>query len=460
MNILLVRPRPSPETIGLQHVMIVEPLELEVLATLIRSPNMPIIVDMILERKSLLHFLKLHNPGIVCLTGYITHIPVIIDYCEVVKRYNPAIHTIVGGVHCEVCPEHFDHPSIDYRIVRNATRVFPLLLEHLGSSEKLPLGILRKTEQCIKEDLPPLDFFFPLPNRTLTHTYRSSYFYIFHSHVALLKTSFGCPHSCRFCFCRAITDSAYAQRPLQEVFDELATIDEKEIYIVDDDFLASKSRLEAFCSEVERLGIRKHYLVYGRADFVAANPELMGRFRAAGLKTIIVGFESFFDDELADYNKGSTSQTNRTAIKVLQSLNIDIYATIIASPNWDKHRFLECAKTLIQLGITYVNVQPFTPLPGTASTISSDDLVISPTAYPFWDLAHVTVRPTHMSISAFYQEIIQLYDRVLFRPLVLIHYMLRFSPQLLWKMATGSIRVRNQYLIKRNEARAEESKML
>jgi hypothetical protein len=31
MKILFVRPKPSKETIGLQHVMIVEPLELEVL---------------------------------------------------------------------------------------------------------------------------------------------------------------------------------------------------------------------------------------------------------------------------------------------------------------------------------------------------------------------------------------------------------------------------------------------
>ena len=31
MKLLLIRPRPEKETIGLQHVMIVEPLELAVL---------------------------------------------------------------------------------------------------------------------------------------------------------------------------------------------------------------------------------------------------------------------------------------------------------------------------------------------------------------------------------------------------------------------------------------------
>jgi len=37
MKILMVRPRPTSRTIGLQHLMIVEPLELEVLASLKRD---------------------------------------------------------------------------------------------------------------------------------------------------------------------------------------------------------------------------------------------------------------------------------------------------------------------------------------------------------------------------------------------------------------------------------------
>ena len=53
MNILFVRPRPPKETIGLQHVMIVEPLELEVLATLVQENHNVEIVDLILENKSI-----------------------------------------------------------------------------------------------------------------------------------------------------------------------------------------------------------------------------------------------------------------------------------------------------------------------------------------------------------------------------------------------------------------------
>ena len=69
MRILFVRPRPSPETIGLQHLMIVEPLELEILATLVKTRHTVRIVDMILEKAGIDHFLHEFDPDIVCLTG-------------------------------------------------------------------------------------------------------------------------------------------------------------------------------------------------------------------------------------------------------------------------------------------------------------------------------------------------------------------------------------------------------
>ena len=91
MKILFVRPRPSPETIGLQHVMLVEPLELEVLASLISPDDRACIIDMILEKKSIEYFIKREKPDILCITGYITNVTAMISYCETAKKINPDI---------------------------------------------------------------------------------------------------------------------------------------------------------------------------------------------------------------------------------------------------------------------------------------------------------------------------------------------------------------------------------
>ncbi len=87
MKILLIRPRPPKETIGLQHVMICEPLELEYLAGNIDPSLAEVrILDMILERGSIDRFVREYQPDIVGLTGYITHIGVVKEYASRVKK--------------------------------------------------------------------------------------------------------------------------------------------------------------------------------------------------------------------------------------------------------------------------------------------------------------------------------------------------------------------------------------
>jgi len=246
MKMLFVRPRPDDETIGLQHVMVVEPLELEVLGTLRRIQDEAIIVDMILDKQPIIHFLEHHKPDMVCITGYITNVGTIREMCRDIKAYDPHIITVVGGVHCEVCPGDFDHGAIDFRVVRNAVSGFPKLLDFVDGIGILPKGIIKNGNGISADTLPDHDFKYIIPDRSLTAKYRHRYFYIFHDKVALLKSTFGCPYDCSFCFCRQITQGKYKQRPLDDVILELQSIREKQIYIVDDDFLADPGYVLGF----------------------------------------------------------------------------------------------------------------------------------------------------------------------------------------------------------------------
>jgi radical SAM superfamily enzyme YgiQ (UPF0313 family) len=453
MKILFVRLKPSPETIGLQHVMIVEPLELEVLASLVGPDDIPFIIDMILERHSVGFFIRKEKPDVLCITGYITNVPGMIHTCRLAKKINPHIITVVGGVHCEVCPEHLDDEFIDFRVVRNATTVFPQLLEHIKSQRDVPCGVLRPQEKRSLAELPPFDFFFPFPDRRLTRRYRKSYFYIFHRHVALIKTAFGCPYSCNFCFCRQITQGKYYERPLDDVIHELHAIKEQNIYIVDDDFFSSKTRVNRFIKANRSAHLNKHYLLYGRADFIAENPDVIQDFYLVGLRTVIVGFESFYDHELRQYNKNIDAKTNEEAMKILKTYGIECYATIIVPPYWGKDEFAFCKKKARHLGIHYVNLQPLTPLPGTGKKVETKELVLPYSDYTKWDLAHVTIRPQKMSVADFYKNIIDLYNAILFQPHILTNYLKTQKWSMLWKMMIGSFRVRRQYGRKMRQAK-------
>ncbi|MFH1464790.1 MAG: radical SAM protein [Pseudomonadota bacterium] len=451
MNVLLLRPRPDPETIGLQHVMLVEPLELEVLGALTRPPFVPVIVDLVLERRALGHFLAKHRPRIVAVTGYLTNVPAMIAACREAKARDPRVVTVVGGVHCEVCPQDLDDPSVDFRVVRNATRAWPALLAHVQGGAPVPAGVLRPGEQV--GALPPLDFFYPRPARHLVERYRHRYFYIFHDRVALLKTAFGCPYHCSFCFCRRVTEDRFHARPMDEVLDELESLPQREIYIVDDDFLVSRERVGAFLDGLEARGIDKHYLLYGRADFIARHEELIARFRRQGLRTVIVGLESFRDEELSAYDKGTTAATNEAALAVLRRHRVDCFATMILPPQWDREDFAACGAWIRRMGVHYVNLQPLTPLPGTGSEVRDEDLLIPRSDFVRWDLAHLIVRPTKLSQADYYHQIIRLYMASLYRPKDLLAYLRAYRPIMLARMTMGTWRVRRQYLAKRAQAR-------
>jgi radical SAM superfamily enzyme YgiQ (UPF0313 family) len=453
MKILLVRPKPSPETIGLQHLMIVEPLELEILCALKRDCDTVVIVDMILENRTFQSLLIEHKPDVLCVTGYITHVSTIISYCEMAKNIASNTITIVGGVHCEVCPEDFDNEAIDYRVVRNATTVFTDLLNHIDNNTGLPPGVFLNGDSLGKTKLPAFNFHVPLPDRSTVSKYRDSYFYIFHKKVALIKTSFGCPYQCSFCFCRIITAGKFYQRPVADVIQELEQINESEIYIVDDDFLFDVRWLESFIQEIKNHNIKKHYLVYGRADFIAKNPAIMHNLASIGLRTVIVGFESFKDNELDKYNKKTSLGMYKQTMAVLHREKLDVFATIIIPPDWDKNDFQHMVEILKSLKIHFVNLQPLTPLPKTGVSFPEEDIIIDKHNYPQWDLAHISVRPTKLSVPEFYQEILNAYNAILYSPRVFWIYITSYSPAMLFKMLVGGYRVTKQYQAKIKEAK-------
>ena len=453
MKLLLVRPKPSPDTIGLQHLMIVEPLELEILCALKRETDTVVIADMILEKRPLESFVTEHKPDILCVTGYITNVSTIILYCEAAKKISQKIITIVGGVHCEVCPEDFEHPAIDFRVVRNAAVVFTDLLNHIDNNKELPKGVFRKGDTLANTSLPPYNFSFPFPDRSAVARYRDKYFYIFHDKVALIKTSFGCPYHCSFCFCRIITEGKYQQRPLQDVMQELEKIKETEIYIVDDDFLFDRKRLQAFISEIKQRNIHKHFLVYGRADFIAKNPDIMHELAKIGLRTVIVGFESFSDKELDKYNKKTSVETNKETMAVLNREKIDVFATIIIPPEWDKSDFKNMVTVIKSLGIHFVNLQPLTPLPKTGVSFPENQIIIDKRNYSHWDLAHIAVQPEKLSVSEFYSEILKAYNAILFSRKAIWKYLKTNKPKMLFKMIAGGYRVTKQYKRKIKEAK-------
>lgn len=449
MKVLLIRPRPDKETIGLQHVMICEPLELEYLVSNVPKTisNMVElkIIDMIMEEDSYESIISRERPELIVFTGYITHVNIIKDMCKTAKALLYNVKTGVGGVHAEVVPEDFQSPYIDFIYNSNGIDSF---------NETLVGLVAKKSVDEIKDNIvkigpKKISFNYNHPDRKATAKYRKKYYYMFHNPCALIKTSFGCPYNCSFCFCKEITDGKYFARDMENVMDELQNIDEKEIYIVDDDFLYNRERLELFIEGLKRRNINKNYLVYGRADFIVENADLLKKLKKSGLQAVIVGIESVRAEDLKDYKKGTTKEINEKCIMILQSLDIELYATLIIPLDFSKSDFNDLSKWLKSLNIRFVNLQPLTPLPGTdIFNEYIDELLVKREDHEVWDMAHVVLKPEHMTIRSFYIEILKAYYKVIMRPKHIIGLIKKYGWKENWKMLVGSSFVSWQYIKK------------
>jgi len=421
MKVLLIRPKPHKDTIGLQSVMICEPLELmELAAVLKNNDNQVEILDMILEKKSIKHFLERYNPEVVGITGYISHIGIMKDYAKQIKVMNSKIKVVVGGVHATVCPQDFTDANIDF-VAQSADSFYDFV------------GCKDKQKQ--------------LPFRALPKRYLERYYYLFQENCALIKTSFGCPYACKFCFCKEI--APYGARTIDEVIEELKTIVQKEVYIVDDDFLFNRNRLIEFADKLKMNNIEKHFLVYGRADFIAGNEEVIKTLSEVGLTAVIVGIEASSQEELNAYHKKLQLSDNVLAIKTLQKYNIECYATVILGIDWDKKDFNRLYQFIKENKLVFVNLQPLTPMPHTPFFEEyKDRLVIPYEEHEKWDMAHLVVKPVKLSVREYYWNIIKLYYKITVSPKNIAYMFQRYGVRTTMKLSVGAAKITFQYIKK------------
>ena len=403
MKVMLVRPKPHKNSLGLSDLMTCEPLELEYVAALCKRLGHEVIVeDMILEKKSLDRLVREECPRVVMFTAYITHVNVIKQYAVLVKGVDRGIITAVGGVHSEVLPGDFTHPDIDYVLGINGMQNTEILLKALEKGE----------EPVFRHEKIDKSYVLPMPDRTITARYRKHYDYAYHVPCALLKTSFGCPYDCKFCFCVQITGHQYYERELCPVIEELKVIEEPNVFIVDDNFLVSRERIVTFCRMLDENGINKKFIIFGRADFIVKNPDMIKLLSEHGLDAIFVGIESFKQSDLNDFNKKTDVETSEKAAEILYQNNVDLYGGAIVGPDWDKKDFRDFAKWIRNMHIRYVNLQPLVPLPATPIYDDyKDRLLLKREEYEKWDLTHLAILPTKLTPSQYYYEIIRGYFR-------------------------------------------------
>ncbi|MEI7499426.1 MAG: radical SAM protein [Bacteroidota bacterium] len=395
MKILLINPPRSPENNILRFApeeakrfihkkLIGPPLGLLTIAAAVKDHDVTVFdtkgeYDLVPETPALevmVHdLLEKHQPDIVGVTVITSEFDYCVDICRTVKKFNPSILTVAGGLHATLCPNDFTDPSFDIIIPGQCPHIFRDLVrakEKGFTFDSIP-GILINSSDGLKRtigragysDIAGADFLMPdrghLTRWIETYKVGNS-----PDPSTYLFTSLGCPYKCTFCSIWSQFRGKYYQRTVESLINELKSIDEYPVVrfadantVVDEQFM-----LQLF-QRIEEEGIRKTFIMDIRADVAANRPDIIEKLAQGGLKVVICGFESFRDEELKKYHKDSPAIDNHKAVRVFEQNGIMVRGNYVVPPDYNHDDFVALAEYADRNRVVYAGYTVLTPMPGT-----------------------------------------------------------------------------------------------
>ena len=406
MKVLLVRPPRIKQAIALGEFMYSEPIGLEMVYAMLEDRYQVEILDLMSEKTEIEDKLREYQPHIVGITTLCIDVPTVRELAERVKRYDPSLVTIIGGTQTFLNSEAFFIDAVDHVMKYTTTKNLNELFNYLERGENPPLidGICSRVHGY-KSTSKRGNNEYVHPNRNATAKYRQHYSYFGYNPSAIMGTAQGCSKLCRFCLRWRIEGPNEDYFPMDFVKAEIRSIQEETIMVFDNDFLHSADRIEALCDFLEAEGIRKNFICYASVDSVLKNQATIKRFKTLGLQAVLVGYETFKDEELQSYAKKSSVEDNLAASSFLKQVGVDVWASFMLHPDWSVADFKAFRRYLKALNPEVSSFSPLTPFPNLPLYKQYQDrLLISKEDFEKWSFGQVTINPSKMSLRRYYLE--------------------------------------------------------
>lgn len=404
LKVLLIRPKYSSLVANL------EPLSLEYLAGLCRDLKIECeILDeyqhsWFFRYNRIVRKIKKNGYNFIGFTANANTVDYIKERTRQLKKTFKDITIMVGGPEAELNYKDFFTDDIDLVYHDNGLQTLKNIWESNLKEEVLEKqsGICykRENEWIIKEKGAPVNGFIVKPDRSEFYRGLKKNFIFLKGKYAISKASFSCPFHCSFCYCTKMNSGIYTERDIDEVIEEIESIDHDKIWFVDDTFFFHKERVKLFCEKIIEKGIKKQFMAYSRADFIAENPDILPLAYSAGFRDLLIGLEAVNDEQLKEYNKQTSKNDNVLAIKHCHENNIVCNGLFVISHKSTKQDFRKLIDFIKENNLLWPLFGIFTPYKGTDAYEQYKDQLINFKAKNR-DGLHVTIPPEHMSAFMF-----------------------------------------------------------
>ncbi len=415
MKLLFVHPGPLMYT---KVFLRLEPLGLELVAGAARAAGHAVkLIDLQVEDHAAYRRLVAgFEPDLVAFScNYLANVPEIADLAKATKAAHPGTFICVGGHSASFTAsailEHGEG-AIDCVLKGEGETAILSLLAALegerGDIARVPGAV------TLEGDGPAPAFVHSLddhrPARDLLR-HRRKYFIGVLDPCASIEFSRGCPWDCSFCSAWTFYGRSYRLVSPERVIEDLQSIREPGIFIVDDVAFIQDQHGFAIGEAIARKGIRKKYYLETRGDVLLRNKEVFRFWKTLGVSYMFLGLEAIDEDGLRKYRKRVPLGRNFEALEFARSLGIRVAINLIADPDWDEQRFATIREWCMEVP-EIVNISVNTPYPGTESWLT-DGRRLATRDYRLFDIQHA-VLPTKLPLDRFYAELVRT-QQVLFR---------------------------------------------
>src|SRR5205823_2396991 len=342
MRVLLVHPSPL---LFSEIYLRLEPLGLERVAAAVEAAGHEVrLLDLqVFRPPRYRELLESWRPEAIGFSlNYLANVPEVVELARTAKAMLPGCRVMVGGHSASFVTRVRLEPAggaIDCRVRGEGEGIAPRVLESFAGGaplESLP-GVVTPDGSGPPPLLVPDLAAYP-PARHLAGR-RRRYFIGELDPCASVEFTRGCPWDCTFCSAWTFYGRSYRVLPPGAAAEDLASVREPNVFIVDDVAFIRGEDGFAIADEVERRNVRKRYYLETRADVLLRNREVFERWAKLGLRYMFLGIEAIDEEGLKRYRKRVNLGDNERALEVARELGLVVAINIIADPDWDERRF-------------------------------------------------------------------------------------------------------------------------
>jgi hopanoid biosynthesis associated radical SAM protein HpnJ len=344
-----------------------------------------------------------------------------------IKAQKPATVTVLTGPHVSVLPAEslaFANGAVDIVCRGEFDYSTKELCAGLAWDQVHGISFIRDGEVIHTPDRPPITDLDALPfasqvyQRDLpVNEYVIPHF--LHPYVSIYSSR-GCPSKCIYCLWpQTFSGRTMRTRSPENVYQEVKWIMEnipgvREISFDDDTFTADRRHAREVAEKLKPLGIS--WTINARAN---CDYETLKIMREAGLRHVVVGFESGNDQILKNIKKGVTKAQAIEFVRNCKKLGLSVHGAFIMGLPGETHatisETIEFAKTL---DLNSIQASLASPYPGTEfyELCKQEGWLSSDTFLDATGHQKCVISYPHLSNKEIFDAVELFYNKFYFRP--------------------------------------------